>query len=102
MSTIIEKKMCKQCGKSGLMEMGGFQKKPCPYCKGTGYIDMAKEDFEFLHLKTTDSYKTAIDKIKAVDKNISTEKAEEIFKNELYNLRDEDKPKRGRPTKEKK
>lgn len=88
-----ETKFCQPCSGSGKLLGGGMIIVDCNHCEGRGRTEEENDELEYLHLKTTDSYKSAIDKIKSVNDNVSDEEAEEIFKKELYNLRD-DKPKR--------
>lgn len=87
-------KKCIPCSGSGRMMGGGMIYKDCDHCAGLG--KMIDDDPEYSHLKTTNGYKDAITKIKSVHSDVSDDEAEEIFKKELYKIREEEKPKKKR------
>ena len=95
----MPKIMCQCCAGSGKIMGGGMIMRDCDECSGAGSIIEADDDIEYLQLKATDSYKDAIQKIKKVDPELSTEDAEEIFKKELVSLRDEKIDKKDRKKK---
>lgn len=96
-------KRCLPCNGSGKMMGGGMLTINCEHCHGVGKIEEPEieNELDYLQMQSTESFKKAIANIKALDKNITDDEAEKVFKSELYKLRDDKlKPHRGRPRKE--
>lgn len=83
MTDIIQTRRCLPCSGCGLIEAGGFQKKDCPDCKGTGKVILPDDVIDVLLAKNTDAYKATVEKIKALDPAIDTKEAESLLDNEL-------------------
>jgi len=83
--TITKTKLtrCWACYGSGKIEAGGFVKKDCTHCNGSGNIATIEADIEVLLAKTTDRYQDAKKKIKNLSKGITNEEAERILDNAL-------------------
>lgn len=104
----MEMRRCTPCGGSGRLMGGGMMFRDCEFCHGSGKIAQPEDDITYLQMKMTDGYQEAINNIKAVDENITTEKAEEMFKNEFEKIENKtdgwqinlkEPKKRGRPKK---
>lgn len=89
-------KRCLSCNGSGRVMGGGMMMADCDNCDGRGKIQEADDELEYLQLKTTDSFKNAIDKIKKIDNTLSDDQAEKIFKDELDRTKDEKPSKKSR------
>jgi hypothetical protein len=80
---------CKPCGGSGRVMGGGMMLADCETCDGAGKIYVDEPVPKKVDIKIDRSnkhYKDAIKKIKALGKDITDEKAETIFAEELKNI----------------
>ena len=77
----MARKRCATCYGSGKVMGGGMMMQDCEECNGAGKINVVEEDIEELNkiAKNTESYKSAKEKIKLVDKNLSDDEAEKIL-----------------------
>jgi DnaJ-class molecular chaperone len=80
---ITKTQRCNPCGGSGLVEAGGFVKKDCTNCKGSGNIQVVADDIDYLLAKGTEHYAAAKQKIKALDANLTDAQAEALLDAEL-------------------
>ncbi len=69
----LQYKRCPACVGSGTMLGGGMMQVECDNCKGAKKIP---------DIKSSPSYKEAIDKIKKSNKNLTTAEAEKVFDDE--------------------
>jgi RecJ-like exonuclease len=81
--TISRSQRCPTCSGAGIVEAGGFVKKDCTNCKGTGSIRIIENDIDFLLAKTTQHYQDAKEKIKRLDSKITDAEAEKLLDAEL-------------------
>jgi hypothetical protein len=88
----METKRCIPCAGSGKLMGGGMMINDCDHCRGSGKITQPNDEIDYLQLKTTESYKKAIDSIKSSDDKITHEKAEEMFKEEFDKIGAEKTP----------
>ena len=82
----MTKTRCKTCVGSGKVMGGGMLLSDCDDCDGVGKI-YTKEPVEIV--TSSPRYQEALDKIKALDKNITDEEAKDIFNKELERIKDE-------------
>jgi hypothetical protein len=80
----MTKKRCIPCGGSGRVMGGGMMMTDCEYCNGAGKVELIDDETEYLLAKQTKHFKSAIKRIKAIDKSITDDEAEKIFSEE-YN-----------------
>lgn len=85
----MTKVRCNTCVGSGKVMGGGMMQQDCDECDGRGklFIDETKK---FVIDKNSKHYKEAIRNIKALNKNISHEEAEDIFEEEMVKLDSKD------------
>lgn len=82
---------CIPCAGSGKLMGSGFMQVNCNHCNGKGKIDEPENEIDYLHLKTTEGYKKAIDKIMATNDKITQEQATKIFEKEFNKIDKQDK-----------
>ena len=85
-------KRCVPCSGSGRVMGGGCIPADCDECDGKGKIQIAADDIDYLEMKTTDSYKKAIENIK--EKGVSEKEAEEMFEKEFNKIDSKEKEKK--------
>lgn len=91
-TTMTRTQRCQPCGGSGLIEAGGFVKKDCTQCSGSGSIKIIEADIEMLLAKSTEHYQTAKNKIKALDVKMTDKEAEDLLDAQLKStIRQENK-----------
>jgi RecJ-like exonuclease len=88
----MEKIKCAECQGSGKYTKGGSIYHNCELCDGKGRVYPLEPRKEFKIDKESSHYKKAIKRIKALNKEISDQKAEEIFDKELnaINVKDDE------------
>ena len=89
-TTTVRTQRCQPCGGSGLIEAGGFVKKDCTACNGSGTIKIIEADIEVLLAKSTEHYQTAKNRIKAIDPSITDKEAEDLLDEQLKSTNRED------------
>ena len=77
-------KRCIPCSGSGKVMGGGCIPADCDECEGKGKVLIPDDDIDYLEMKTTDSYKKAIENIK--EKGVTEKDAEEIFETEFKKI----------------
>jgi DnaJ-class molecular chaperone len=76
-------KKCLGCHGSGKVLGLGNMPSECELCEGSGKIYEIKDEIEELNIRHTQSYNNAIEEIKTQIPDISHEKAQQIFDDEL-------------------
>lgn len=76
---------CKNCAGSGKVMGGGMMQWDCEHCDGIGKVDKVDEqkEMDYLLTKSSEQYQQAKGKIKALDDNMTDEKAEALLDAEL-------------------
>lgn len=82
-------KRCIPCCGSGKVMGGGMVFNDCDACCGRGKVEVVEDEMDYLLAKNTEGYEKAKQNIMALDKDITSEKAEELLDNEL-NLQKQD------------
>lgn len=85
----MAKVRCNTCVGSGKIMGGGMMQQDCDDCDGRGKI-FIDEKKKFVIDKNSKHYKEAIRNIKALNKDISHEEAEDIFEEEMSKLDSKD------------
>ena len=78
-TTTTKTQRCQPCGGAGIIEAGGFMKKDCNHCNGSGTIKIIEADIDFLLAKSTEAYQGAKEKIKALDDKLTDSQAEALL-----------------------
>lgn len=82
----MPKRRCSPCGGSGKVMGGGMVMADCNHCDGRGKYDEPEDDMEFLLTKESERYKSAVERIKTLDPNLTDAQAQKIFDDELNNV----------------
>jgi hypothetical protein len=77
---------CKICNGSGKVMGGGMMMTECDECEGVGRVAVIKDDIGELNVRTTESYKKAIEEICAINSSITEEQAKKMFDQELEKI----------------
>jgi septal ring factor EnvC (AmiA/AmiB activator) len=99
MDKMATRTRCKACNGSGKVMGGGMMMAECDDCEGAGRIAIVKDDMNELNVRTTESYKKAIEEIRAMSSSITEEQAKKMFDQELEKI---EKKENGKNSKNKK
>jgi hypothetical protein len=77
---------CTVCNGSGKVMGGGMMPAECDECEGLGRVAIVQDDIEELNVRMTESYKKAIDEIRAMNSSITEEQAKKMFDQELEKI----------------